>query len=366
MKLVNNLMIFMIGLMMVLLVTSPLIALSDDDETTDNDATDSETDHEDEEDEEDEHEKAEREVEIEIEKFQVEIESTLKNGDTKDEFEVDIDVSEDANIELEYKSENASLEIETEMEVRFFSILEYVDEDFDGVYTAANDTLIQEYVMSDISYEELTYETFDIGNSTDHVITAITTDGVFSFVTHITESFIQLNGTNVKPTGVKIDIIIDGFPYMANDSQLALYTEVESVLEAIEYDEDSPDEDDATASHSEQAITSLSNETSAFFSWVSIANADGVIADVKSSYEEVTVKEQALYLNYPRGDLIVHDPKVGIDVKFEPIDVIVDDTTTPATEPSENLDDSTLSFQTGLFFVSFFAISLIMMRRKRA
>ena len=263
MKLMNNLLIFMIRLMMVLLITAPLIALSDDDETSTADEIDVDTDDEDREDEEDEHEKAEREVEIEIEDYNVDIESTLKNGDTKDEFEVDIDVSEDeyARIELEYKSENSSLEIETEMEVKFFSLLEYVDNNSDGIYTEGNDTLIQEYMISEIGYEQLTYETFAIGNSTDHVITAITTDGVFSFVTHITESFIQLNGTNVKPTGVKIDIIINGFPYMSNDSQLALYTKVESVIEDIEYDEDSPDEDDFTASHAEQAITSLSNET---------------------------------------------------------------------------------------------------------
>ncbi|MHA1211371.1 MAG: hypothetical protein ACTSSH_02815, partial [Candidatus Heimdallarchaeota archaeon] len=49
-----------------------------------------------------------------------------------------------------------------------------------------------------------------------------------------------------------------------------------------------------------------------FFSWSEIALVDGVEQPVLASPFEADDFEHKLYLNYPLGDLIIHDPKVGV------------------------------------------------------
>ena len=52
-----------------------------------------------------------------------------------------------------------------------------------------------------------------------------------------------------------------------------------------------------------------------FFTWEENATVDGISKPVLSSTIEVDDDdelEQKLYLNYPRGTHIYHDPKVGI------------------------------------------------------
>jgi len=46
-----------------------------------------------------------------------------------------------------------------------------------------------------------------------------------------------------------------------------------------------------------------------FFSWKESAEIDGVTHMVNSSMHEVTATEQEIYLNYPQGNEIIHDPR---------------------------------------------------------
>ncbi len=60
----------------------------------------------------------------------------------------------------------------------------------------------------------------------------------------------------------------------------------------------------------------------AFFSWVTSASVDSQLRDVYTSFaDDPNAKREQLYLNYPQGQQILHDPKMGVSIG------------TPATTP---------------------------------
>ena len=63
----------------------------------------------------------------------------------------------------------------------------------------------------------------------------------------------------------------------------------------------------------EAEIDILMTDINGFFSWKESAEIDGVTHSVNSSIHEVSATEQEIYLNYPQGDEIIHDPKIGFE-----------------------------------------------------
>ncbi len=251
-----------------------------------------------------------REVTIEISEQEATIKSEKETDTGKDEFEATIDVNSDPEIKFDYKVEGGDNTVNEELKVVLNEIIEFIDEDSGGTYDE-NDTVVQVYELSDIGFDDLAYVTNDLGDDgTEHVITATTNDEVFSFVTHVTECFTQINGTNVKPTQLKIDYMINDFPYQETDSKLALFNMVESSSRELNTADISPDEADGTASEPEESIT---DGIATYFAWSTVATIDGTETDVLSSYGESTATEEKLYLNYEHGNEIIHDPKLGID-----------------------------------------------------
>ncbi|MCH8906138.1 MAG: hypothetical protein IH840_03530 [Candidatus Heimdallarchaeota archaeon] len=259
-----------------------------------------------------------REVLIQVTEKEASIFSESKNEIGKDAFEASISVSSDAELRLEYKSDSSSDEIITELKMSFSHIVEFLDGDSDGVYTEGNgiDTVVQTYQMADVGFDDLAYITNDLGAGiTEHVITGMTSDGVFSFVVHIVGSFAHISGSELKPTALKIDIIINGFDYQEADSKLALYSFIESTdgSTGLNVVETTPDEADGGSS-GEEGIVSDTDGSGAFYTWQTSAMVDGANSGVLSSFVESTSTEQKLYLNYEHGASIVHDPKLGINI----------------------------------------------------
>ncbi|MHA2058301.1 MAG: hypothetical protein ACXACG_09300, partial [Candidatus Thorarchaeota archaeon] len=110
---------------------------------------------------------------------------------------------------------------------------------------------------------------------------------------------------------VKIDVYIRGFNFTEVDSLLALKVELSTELETS-FDEETEDEEDGRAID-EAEIDVLLTDVTGFFSWKESAEIDGVTHLVNSSIHEVTATEQDIYLSYPQGSDIVHDPKIGFE-----------------------------------------------------
>jgi len=273
-----------------------------------------------------------RDIDIEFVSNQVQIESSLRSGNQIDEIQLAITYdSEGLSIEISYDSEMTSensTEFEIEFGVIFRELIEFVDVDDDGIYNPSIDDTVQEVPLD--SFQPVIYTPLNISDDTMlHYFIFNTTSGVFTAHVYLVEEFDIVNGTFIKPTQTKIDIEITDFNYINASSQLALCTKLESEVE-YEDDENTENEEDGHASDEKGVITS-NNDYAGFFTWTENATIDGVSMEVLASPIQVDdddVDEQKMYLNYPRGNHIYHDPVMGVMVipktsEIIPIIVIV-------------------------------------------
>lgn len=286
---------------LILTSTSTLVGATDDDE----DGIDDDIE-----------ESNKRDVEIQFEPNEIQIESTLRNGDQKDEVKLKIGYNnEGLSIEYGYEKELTSdntTDLDVEFQVTFRKLIEFIDMDADGIYDPLNDNAIQEYLID--SFQPIIYTTLNLSDNTAlHYFIVNTTDGVFATHIYLAEEFDIVNGTFIKPTQTKIDIEITDFHYLNSTSQLALYTKLESEDDYQE-DEQTENEEEGYSSN-ENSVIASSVDFAGFFAWTENATVDGVSKNVLASPLEVDdddENEQKMYLNYPRGNHIYHDPIMGV------------------------------------------------------
>ncbi|MGY5864136.1 MAG: hypothetical protein RTV41_05995 [Candidatus Thorarchaeota archaeon] len=301
-----------LGMLLFLLVASAMNVNATT--TTDDDTTEEETETEDDTttstDDDDDDDSNDREVTVIVTDTMVVIESELESGGTEDSFEIEVEVGLDGvEFKIEFETESATNETEREFEVEFDELIEYIDVNDNGVYDNSTDTEVQTLEL--VSFEPLVYTVESTADGPVHIIDVLTTDGVFGARIYAVGDFTEVNGSVIAPTQVKIDVMIMNFNFTEVDSQLALKVELSSELETS-FDDSTEDEDDGRAVD-EAEIDLLMTDISGFFSWKESAEIDGVTHLVNSSIHEVTATEQEIYLNYPQGDEIIHDPKIGFE-----------------------------------------------------
>jgi len=263
-------------------------------------------------------EENERDLQIEISADEFQIESVLRNGEQKDSIELKIKYdSSGLDIDLGYESElssDNSTEYEIEFSVRFRSLIEFVDLDGNGIYDPSVDTTVQEVELN--SFQPVIWTNQSLSTDTTlHYFIVNSTDGVFTAHIYVVEEFTIVNETLITPTETKFDIEITNFNYLNGVSQLALYTKLES---GIEYEEEDHTEDEKEGFASdEEGVIVKHLDFAGLFTWKENATIDGLSKRVLTSNIEVDDEdenEQKMYLNYPRGSHIYHDPKVGIAI----------------------------------------------------
>lgn len=310
---------FAVAIMCLLLVIAvPLAAAGHGDSTAeaDTEAGDdeheaNETDDREEDEQETEETEQEREINIDVDADRVRIESTFEQeqgeSEQEDEFELDFSVQMDPRIELntESKTETAATEQENESEykVRFLSLVEFVDENGNGVYDDGEN--VSAYDLSEATYEDISYNTQTVDGITIHVVEATTTDEVFTIRLHAVGDFTNIDGEQVAPTETKIDLEMHDYNFSEENSELALQTETESETKTEVEQEDSDEETVVRSSDS--------SGNSIFFSWKNTAQVDGETTPVRSTDIESNGNEQEFYLIYDQGSSIIHDPKIGIE-----------------------------------------------------
>ena len=296
----NMIGIIFLGILLFTSVSSLVSASDDDDDGVDDDFEESHK----------------RNVEIQFEPGEIQIESTLRNGARHDQIKLKIrNESEGLSIEFGYEydlSTENTTEVEIEFEVTFRKLIEFVDLDDDGIYNPSVDNMIQEVPLN--NFQPAVYTTSTLSDDTElHYLILNSTDGVFTAHVYLAEEFDVINGTFIKPTQTKIDIEITDFNYIDGSSQLALYTKLESEIE-YEEDEHTENEDDGKATEEKEVIISTT-DFAGFFSWAENAMVDGISKVISASNIQVDdddENEQKMYLNYPRGSHIYHDPIMGI------------------------------------------------------
>ena len=254
----------------------------------------------------------ERDITITNEGNNYTINSRLSLGATQDEFDLTM-MPEGSGLQLkmEYNTEANNPVIELSFTVIFYSIIEYVDMNGDGIYIPENDTFVKEVPISEPFNFKLTNQT-TANNKTIYLLNATMANGLFSCLIYVVENFVLLNGTWILPTEMKIDIAIHNFNYSSLVSDLALKFKLDS---SSEYNREYNTADEAEGYGSnEEAVETNVNGFSGFFSWTNTALIDGIEKAVNvTPLSSFGGDEQTFYLNYPRGVNIIHDPKIGIE-----------------------------------------------------
>ncbi len=300
-KLITKQKLFLGGLLVILIVTSflyiPVNANGDDD---DEDGVDDDFEQEN-----------KREVSVEYSPYEVQISSAISNSVNENEFQIQVKVGSDGlRFEIEYDEDNDENETEIEFDVSITEIIEFRDLSGDGAY---NDTEDVEQVLTLEDFKPIVYSLDTIDNTSVHVLFIETEDGVFTSTLYISSEFVNVSGVIVAPTQMKIDIGIHDFNYTELDTQLALQIELESELEVDYEDEEDTEDEEYGHAENEQEITINLDSYSGFFSWVETVVVDDIEYNVTITPFVTGSEDSIMYINYPRGTEIIHDPKIGIE-----------------------------------------------------
>ncbi|MFX1568451.1 MAG: hypothetical protein ACFFCV_08795 [Promethearchaeota archaeon] len=224
---------------------------------------------------------------------------------------------EENDKEVEFKNcdgEEWIHELKLRFEVKFHALIEYIDLNDNGVFDYENDTCIEDYAIN--SFHPIVYTPMNLSDdSMLHYFLINTTDGVFATHIYFPEEFTAINGILVAPTQIKIDIEITDYEYHDDNSQLALFTKLFSD-DYYKEKEETEDEKEGVAEDEKEVFTD-NEEYFGIFSWKETAMIDGVEMPVLTNELEVDCEEDHLWkllFNYPRGNHIYHDPKIGIVV----------------------------------------------------
>jgi len=275
-------------LLLVMLCAAPIvgIAAANDD---DGDDVDDKTE-----------EAEERELHIEVSDSQAKVESEFENEKMENEFEIDFSTDEGIVLDLKYSSEVNATEYELELEVEFLRLMEFVDQNGDGVLSEGE--AVQTINLTELEYSsptvtQITSADGEAGYKLESHLVGQTFD--FQIIAYVFPKYAVINDTTVNPTEMKITIAIKNFPYQ-EDGALALLIEATSEMEM-----------ERESMNDEEDIEIESDTATGYFSWSNEATVDGVPRPVNSTVMK-TEEGSLIALNYPHGTEIVHDPKLGV------------------------------------------------------
>ncbi|MFX1568452.1 MAG: hypothetical protein ACFFCV_08800 [Promethearchaeota archaeon] len=254
-----------------------------------------------------------RDIEIHTEGSEILIDSIRRNDNNKDEIRSQITYDEEGlKIEIRYRPDLES-EFDLEFGIIFRELIEFVDINQNGIYEPEIDQKIQEVPLNE--FRSAIYESSNISNNTKlHYIQIQTENEIFIIHIYFAEEFALVEQSLVTPTQAKIDIEISHFIFINESSNLALDIELEYEGN-YEEKEETEDEKEGFAEDEEGVATTI-NDFTGFFTWKRNATIDGISKQIHVSevkIDKFNEHEQSLYINYPKGEIIYHDPKIGIE-----------------------------------------------------
>ncbi len=306
---------------------------ADEDPESDRDPADDRDDDRDDRDDRDGRERSRdeqrRTIAVKTDNERIEIELKRQQNGTEDKVETSFDF-EDAEFETKFESEDLTSEFEVKLEATFQALIEYRDANANGRYDAG-EAIVSAWALGDdddlddfdaspdgrIRWETPTAQQVVVDGQTGQQINAPAAlgDGRFELVFTVFGDFAQIGQASLQPTSVKVDILIEDYPYQENDTALALLLETKSSTE-FSHERDHEDMQDDEQGVAATAAAGAYNVTLAFV-WKDHADVDGAQRSVgttllKSEQEtedgERQLKER-FALSYARGDRIVHDPE---------------------------------------------------------
>lgn len=251
------------------------------------------------------------------------IRSKCRNNTANEAFEIFFTIDNAPTLKLSYiPTLNASAsEDQRHFIFSIKQLIEYNDINTNGKYDQ-NDVIISSLLMKNITFTNITYTNITtLDGKTVTTIETHTINNVFSITIYlVSEKTLFLQNT-ITPKEIKIDFKIINYPFLNQTSQLALITEIKSPY-GIKTEETTYDEEQGLSNH-ESGLNISSSFHSGFFTWANNAIVDNstyiinttVISEIEHTFfgntQESFTQTQVIF-SYPRGEVILHDPKIGV------------------------------------------------------
>jgi hypothetical protein len=258
-----------------------------------------------------------REVDVVVEPKRARIQSTVIDSDSGDDggdaLDYEIETGEALTLQMQYRNQAEAQVANVQMRVTFRQMVEYEDADGNG-QLGPGDEIVSTYDLATAEWDDLEHaDEMEDGGKMLHRITVRTTDGVFAMVTHTTETRTQTQSGEVSPNLMKIDLVIDDFPWTRTTTRLALQAQVETHGPVTTITDPAQR---AYMVEDESGIESDADGNVGFYTWVRTCQVDGENATVKAQVAG-DGDDTGLTFNYAQGDSIVHDPKLGVPLVEE-------------------------------------------------
>lgn len=299
---------------MLLLLAVPMAAADDDDRGERREGKGHDDEHK-------------RELRLEVDDDKASIKLERRNAGFEDAVKIEFDASE-AKIKVKHESESDGNETEQKLEARFRTLIEFVDANANGAYDR-NETIASTWALGDdehddhdgangsVEWGDVSVADVTSGNATGKKLSGRASFGpnaTFGLDFYVYGAFTLVGNESLEPTEAKIDILIQRYPYVRNDSALAVIVDLKA-KEEIESDREDEHEDGVSSEGSAGPL-----QFRMTFTWLENATVDGVDTPVRASvlknHEESESSEKVqkarIALAYARGESILHDPTVGV------------------------------------------------------
>lgn len=286
---------------------------------------------------------------VEVSDDEAVIETSYEADDEEAEVEIRFS-TEDASFLVEAESENATRETEQALEAQLHQLVEYTDENDNGKYddgepvasswllSEGSEEQTEEPANGTVSWQPLNVSETesDEGEPGHHIqgralfvsedpietVTAALGQGenrTFGIDLWVYSNVTQHEGQLLTPSEVKADLMVENYPYVKEGTDLALLLDTEAEQEIEAEDEEGVG----------SGVDLGDLEADLRFTWADEATVDGETQPVGTTLfeseneteqedDEVSQEtERSFALSYPRGDKIVHDPRVGAQLSAQ-------------------------------------------------
>ncbi len=213
-------------------------------------------------------------------------------------------------VEGETLNRSGEANIELEFRAIFRAVFEFEDANGNGRQDS------QEARLSTVPLDTLAFAPMQVTNDSaggvaGYEVSLEGTLGGFSIglVSHVFPSEVRMNGTVVSEQSAKVDIAISGYGFTSGTSILGLEIGTESTVQRKTESRDGTD-----------SVETSDGRGTAFFRWESQARVDGRLAPVNAVWQ---ADGDRLFLYYPHGNVIVHDPLLGFELFSSPFPILI-------------------------------------------
>lgn len=245
------------------------------------------------------------------------IRSKWRLNNSIDAFEIEFTIDPEPALILYYMPNGDASNVQLTFKITLKKLVEFADLNNNGRFDYS-DSEISTYAFENVNFTNITYsnETL-ISGETVLTVETQTFDNVFEIKMYISDNFTSFNKQVLSPSEMKIDFQINQYPFLENNTPLALIMEI-TTNHNLSIEAESFDEKQGYA-FNESTVNISSLHYSGFLSWSNTVSVDGINKSIQASIleEEYPGMEgveiiRFISFSYPHGAEIIHDPKIGV------------------------------------------------------